>query len=134
MAFGRFSSQRAFDVILLAKAEKGRQLFGSAVLIRTDVNNKFGIRTGILHQFALDLVKLHFHTFDRVRSLSGNLHCPNVFFMNRSVRLAIDFGQMKVDTLFEQWGGDDEDDQQHECEVEERRDVDIAQRDQGIAL
>ena len=54
--------------------------------------------------------------------------------MLRVSALPMFWGNCKSMFCFQQRAGDDEDDQQHERQVQQRRDVDFAQRHQRIAL
>ena len=53
--------------------------------------------------------------------------------VQRPVRLAA-AGQIQREAMLEQRRGDHEDDQQHKRQVDERRDVEVAQRNQRVAL
>src|SRR2546430_2356434 len=81
----------------------------------------------------LDLRQGHTLAIERVISLRTDFQRPEILFPQRPVRFAAR-RQLQLEPLLEERRGDDEDDEQHERQVEQRRDVDVAQRHQRTAL
>src|SRR5882762_3771562 len=81
----------------------------------------------------LDLRQGHALAIECVIPLRTDFQRPEILFPQRSVRFAAR-RQFQLEPLLEERRGDDEDDEQHERQVEQRRDVDVAQRHQRTAL
>src|SRR5439155_14085873 len=113
--------------------QNGGYIHPWAAIIRSQLNHKVWIRTKVFDQFRFDLVKLQWPSLQGVRTLRPDFHSANVLLIDLCVRLAA-FGQLQGELLREQRGGDDENDQQDESQVQERGDVDLAQGDQRTAL
>ena len=85
-------------------------------------------------QRRFDLVQRHFFSGHDVRTVARNLDHSPLIFGGRVLIFLAARGQIQLDALLQKRCGDHENDQQHERQIQQRRDVDVAERHQGIAL
>ena len=79
-----------------------------------------------LNQLRFDLVERHASFIEEECALLRDFHRPFVVRINMPVRSAAG-REFDIDALFKQGSGDDEDNQQHKCQVEQRRNIYLAQ-------
>ena len=87
----------------------------------------------IRNQFLFNLPERQRLVVEHVAARLIHLDGANVVPVQRPVRLSA-AGEVERQALLEQRRGDHENNQQHERQVDERRDVEVAQRDQRVAL
>ena len=87
----------------------------------------------ILREAGDQLRQIHALFVERINAGVADFDGADVALFNLPVRLAA-AREFKIDALFQQRRGDDENNEQHECKVEQRRDVDFAQRHEMTAL
>ena len=123
------------DAVLHAHPEHLGHMVPLGRLIGPDVHDDLGILFVLRDQLAFQLGHRGGGAAVTDRSAGSDLDGPDVGLLHllRGAQLA-DRRQLQVHALLQQRPCDHEDDQEHEGEVHQRRDVDLVQRDQMIFL
>jgi len=133
-SFGWGSSQREpGDVVPLTAINDVQEIFVLARLIRADIDEEVGVLAKGGDEFLLDLVNPHHMPAQRHLAGGADVHGADVGLLEFVVG-ATALRERQVQALLKQRRGDDENDQEHERQIQQRRDVDVTQRHERIAL
>src|SRR4051812_39155824 len=117
----------------LAAVHHRSDIFPSARFVRPDINNQVLVKLKIFGKIRLDCVQAHRLLFQPESSLRGDLHGTDVVLRKWLIGIP-PFWQMEIDALLQQRRRNYKNDQQHKRKVQQRRDVNLAERYQGTAL